>query len=283
MDRRMISRTVAVCAATVVALAQGLGMGMIGMGMGRPLPDAIPSASNPMTDAKVDLGRMLYYEPRLSKNNDVSCNCCHDLESYGVDGEPVSTGHQHQKGGRNAPTVYHAAGHLAQFWDGRAPDVEEQAKGPVLNPVEMAMSSGRAVEEKLRRIPGYVAAFKRAFPDQTQPVTFDNMARAIGVFERKLVTPSRWDRFMAGERGAITEEEMCGHHEFMDGGCAACHSGTYVGGGLYHRLGAKKPWPVTSDLGRMGVTKSLNDRLVFKVPSLRNIEKRAPDGRVSTG
>ena len=158
-------------------------MGMMGMGMGRPLPDAIRSVSSPITDAKVDLGRMLCYEPRLSKDNDVSCNSCHDLENYGVDGEPVSTGHQRQKGGRNAPTVYHAAGHLAQFWDGRAPDVEEQGKGPMLNPVEMAMSSGREVEEKLRRNPGYVEAFKRAFPDQTQPVTFDNMARAIGVFD----------------------------------------------------------------------------------------------------
>jgi cytochrome c peroxidase len=245
----------------------------------------MPSASNPLTAANIDLGRMLYYDPRLSKNNDVSCNSCHDLEAYGVDGKAVSTGHLNQKGGRNAPTVYHAAGHIAQFWDGRALDVEEQAKGPILNPVEMAMPSAQEVEMRLRRIPGYVEAFARAFPEDSQPVTFDNMARAIGVFERKLVTPSRWDRFLAGDRGAITSEEMMGHREFMHGGCAACHTGTYVGGGLFHRLGAEKPWPVTTDLGRMEVTKVLTDRMVFKVPSLRNVQKTAPyfhNGKVAT-
>jgi cytochrome c peroxidase len=245
----------------------------------------MPSSSNPITAAKIDLGRMLYYDPRLSKNNDVSCNSCHDLESYGVDGKAVSTGHLSQQGGRNAPSVYHAAGHIAQFWDGRALDVEEQAKGPVLNPIEMAMPSAQEVEMRLRRIPGYVEAFAKAFPEDSQPVTFDNMARAIGVFERKLVTPSRWDRFLAGDRHAVTAEEMAGHREFMNGGCVACHTGTYVGGGLFHRLGAEKPWPVSTDLGRIEVTKALTDRMVFKVPSLRNVQKTAPyfhDGRVAT-
>ncbi len=273
----------AVFAVARPGLAQGPGMRQ--MMMGSPLPSSIPTASNPITNAKVDLGRMLYFDPRLSKKSDVSCNSCHDLESYGVDGKTVSTGHLLQQGGRNAPTVYHAAGHLSQFWDGRAPDVEEQAKGPVLNPLEMAMTSGREVEDRLRRIPGYVAAFREAFPEAIEPVTFDNMARAIGAFERKLVTPSRWDRFLAGDNSAITADEMRGHHEFMHGGCGACHSGTYIGGGLYHRLGARKPWPVTTDLGRIEVTKVVTDRMVFKVPSLRNIEKTGPyfhDGKVST-
>ena len=269
----------------VIVFAQGPGAGRGHMMMGRPLPGSIPSASNPLTPAKIDLGRMLYYEPRLSKNRDVSCNSCHDLTTYGVDGKPVSTGHLNQKGSRNSPTVYHAAGHLAQFWDGRAVDVEEQAKGPVLNPVEMAMSSAGEVEKRLRAIPGYVAAFKQAFPDEAEPVTFDNMARAIGAFERKLVTPSRWDRFLAGDRQAVTAQEMQGRHEFMHGGCVACHSGTYVGGALFHRLGAEKPWPITTDLGRIEVTKSPTDRMVFKVPSLRNVEKTAPyfhNGKVAT-
>jgi cytochrome c peroxidase len=287
MKLKPVLVAVAICAAgAALTLAQGPGMGRgHGMMMGRPLPSAIPSASNPMTPAKIDLGRMLYYEPRLSRNNHVSCNSCHDLESYGVDGKAVSTGHLNQQGSRNAPTVYHAAGHLAQFWDGRALDVEEQAKGPVLNPIEMALSSGEEVEDRLRQITGYVAAFRRAFPDEAQPVTFDNMARAIGAFERGLVTPSRWDRFLAGDRQALNTEEMQGHHEFMHRGCAACHSGTYIGGGLFHRLGAEKPWPETSDLGRFEITKTPTDRMVFKVPSLRNVEKTAPyfhNGKVAS-
>ena len=253
------------------ASAQHMG----GRMMGR-LPDAIPSETNPLTEAKINLGRMLFYEPRLSKGQDVSCNSCHDLANYGVDGKRFSTGFQGQLGGRNSPSVYHAAGHLAQFWDGRAADVEEQAKGPVLNPVEMAMPSAAAVVATLKAIPGYRQAFAEAFPHEPDPVTFDNMARAIGAFERKLVTPSRWDRFLNGDRAAITQEEMAGHHEFMHGGCAACHNGPYVGGRMFQKLGAEKPWPATDDPGRIAVTQNAADRMVFKVPSLRNVEKTAP-------
>ena len=166
----------------------------------QPLPDSMVSDSNPMTPAKVDLGRMLYYDMRLSKNHDVACNSCHLLDQYGVDGKPVSTGHRQQKGNRNAPTVYNAAGHFVQFWDGRAADVEEQAKGPVLNPVEMAMPDEASVVAMLKSIPGYVEAFSAAYPDEADPVTYDNMARAIGAFERGLVTPGRWDRSRAGPR-----------------------------------------------------------------------------------
>ena len=254
------------------------------MGIMGALPESMGSEANPSTRAKVDLGRMLFYDPRLSKSRNVSCNSCHDLQQYGVDGKPVSTGHNGQKGTRNSPSVYNAAGHIAQFWDGRAADVEEQAKGPVLNPVEMAMASGGEVVERLRSIPGYLAAFRSAFPIDTEPVTFDYMARAIGAFERKLVTPSRWDRFLEGDRTAITTEEMNGHHEFMHGGCATCHNGAYVGGGMFQKLGTERPWPTATDLGRIEVTKATSDRMVFKVPSLRNVEKTAPyfhDGKVT--
>lgn len=259
-------------------------MGMHGRMMG-VLPEAMTSETNPITTAKADLGRMLFYEPRLSKNGTVSCNSCHSLTNYGVDGKRVSTGHEGQRGARNSPTVYHAAGQIAQFWDGRAVDVEEQAKGPVLNPVEMAMSSEKEVVANLRTIAGYDGPFRRAFPGEAQPITFDNMAKAIGVFERKLVTPSRWDRFLQGDRRAITQEEMAGHHEFMHGGCATCHNGAYVGGRMFQKLGAEKPWPATADLGRIEVTKSAADRMVFKVPTLRNVEKTGPyfhDGGVAT-
>jgi len=251
----------------------------------RPLPEVMPSAKNPITEAKVTLGRLLYYEPRLSKNHDVSCNSCHSLTGYGVDQQPLSDGHKGLKGSRNAPTVYNAAGHVAQFWDGRAPDVEEQAKGPVMNPVEMAMTSDKAVVAVLKSMPEYLAAFKKAFPGQADPVTFDNMAKAIGVFERRLVTPSRWDKLLKGDKSALTDQEKAGFNKFVEVGCASCHRGTLLGADSYQRLGLVKPWTHTSDLGRYAVTKKGTDKLVFKVPSLRNIEKTGPfyhDGSVKT-
>lgn len=288
MKRAWIAIGLGSAVTTAAALAQmGRGMGMGGgmHGMMGGLPPAIENAANPITPAKVELGRMLYFDPRLSKDRDVSCNSCHDLARYGVDGKPVSTGHRGQTGARNSPTVYHAAGHFTQFWDGRAVDVEEQAKGPVLNPVEMAMSSGEEVETRLRAVRGYTEAFARAFPGEAQPVTFDNAARAIAAFERKLVTPSRWDKFMKGDRAALTAEEFEGHHEFMHTGCASCHNGPYVGGRSFQKLGAEKPWPDATDPGRYGVTRAATDRMMFKVPSLRNVEKTAPyfhNGKVAT-
>ncbi len=250
-----------------------------------PLPDAIPDAKNPLTGAKITLGRMLYYDARLSKNHDLSCNTCHPLDSYGVDGEPVSDGHRKQPGTRNSPTVYNAAGHFLQFWDGRAADVEEQAKAPVLNAVEMAMPSEQAVLAVLKSMPEYVTAFRRAFPGKPDPVTYNNMARAIGAFERKLVTPSRWDAFLRGEKAALTDAEKAGFNQFLEVGCATCHAGTYLGANSFQKLGQVKPWSHTADLGRYAVSKQDADKMVFKVPSLRNIEKTAPyyhDGSVKT-
>lgn len=251
----------------------------------QPLPDAVPSAANPLTDAKVALGRMLYYEPRLSKSQQISCNSCHNLNTYGVDGQPTSDGHKGQKGERNSPTVYNAAGHFVQFWDGRAADVEAQAKGPVLNPVEMAMPSEKRVVAVLKSMPEYLDAFKKAFPEDKDPVNYDNMAKAIGAFERKLITPSRWDKFLRGDQAALANEEKIGFNDYMEAACQTCHAGTYLGGNQYQRLGAVKPWPDTSDPGREKVTKSEADHMVFKVPSLRNVEKTAPyfhNGKVET-
>jgi len=244
--------------------------------MFQPLPEVMAAASNPITEEKVTLGRMLYYETRLSKNQKISCNSCHLLDKYGVDNQPTSDGHKGQTGDRNAPTVYLAAGHFLQFWDGRAPDVEEQAKGPMMNPVEMAMSSEKQVIAVLNSMPEYKDAFKRAFPNEKDPVNFNNVAYAIGAFERNLVTPSRWDKYLKGDQNALTAEEKAGFNTFIEAGCATCHSGTYVGGSLFQKLGSAKPWPDTSDPGREKVTKSEADRQVFKVPSLRNIEKTGP-------
>lgn len=250
-----------------------------------PLPAAMTSPANALTEEKIRLGRTLYYDPRLSAGQDVACNSCHLLDRYGVDGKRVSTGHKGQTGDRNAPTVYNAAGHFVQFWDGRAADVEEQAKGPVLNPVEMAMPSAAAVVERLKSIPGYVKAFGAAFPGEADPVTYDNMGRAIGAFERRLVTPSRWDKYLGGDKSALSEDEKKGFGKFTSAGCAECHRGAYVGGEFFKKLGLEKPWPDTADQGRFRATKNPAHRMIFKVPSLRNIEKTGPylhDGKVET-
>lgn len=241
-----------------------------------PLPASVPSEANPITPAKVDLGWRLYYETALSANGSQSCNSCHLLDAYGVDGEPVSTGVTGQQGGRNAPTVYNAAGHIAQFWDGRAPDVEEQAKGPILNPIEMAMPAPGDVLARLAKLPGYADAFTTAFPDDPDPVTYDNLGKAIGAFERQLLTPSRWDQYLEGDQNALTRDEKQGLKEFLNAGCQGCHNGPYMGGRLFQRMGVVTPWPAETDVGRFAVTQDPADSMVFKVPSLRNIVKTAP-------
>ncbi len=250
-----------------------------------PLPAVMEAESNPITGEKVFLGRILYYDPRLSKGQDISCNDCHQLDSFGVDGEPTSEGHKGVRGDRNSPTVYNAAGHFTQFWDGRAADIEEQAKGPVLNPVEMAMPSEDYVLNVLRSMPEYETLFKAAFPDAEEPITYDNMARAIGAFERKLVTPSAWDRFLQGDAQALNEAQLAGLDEFLGANCQMCHMGAYFGGSLFQKLGVMKPWPDQSDTGRHKVTGNEADKMMFKVPSLRNIAKTGPyfhDGKTGT-
>jgi cytochrome c peroxidase len=239
------------------------------------LPDA-PQGGGAVAEEKTALGRMLYYETRLSKSQTVSCNSCHALNQYGVDNQATSTGHKGQKGDRNSPTVYNAANHFVQFWDGRAANVEEQAKGPVLNPVEMAMTSEKQVIAVLKSMPEYVTAFQKAFPGEKDPVTYDNVGNAIGAFERKLVTPARWDKFLKGDQAALTDAEKAGFHTFVTSGCRMCHAGALLGGNMYQRIGNVKPWPDASDPGRFKVTKSGGDKFMFKVPSLRNIAKTGP-------
>ena len=250
-----------------------------------PLPEVAAPGDGSLTEAKISLGRMLYYDTRLSKSQKISCNTCHALANYGVDGEPTSDGHKGQKGDRNSPTVYNAAAHFAQFWDGRAPTVEEQAKGPVLNPVEMAMAPEKEVVAVLTSMPEYVAAFRKAFPADNDPVTYDNMGKAIGAFERKLMTPSRWDKFLKGDQSALTPAEKVGFLEFANAGCGTCHAGALLGGAMFQKAGVFKPWPGSTDPGRFKVTRSDADKFFFKVPSLRNIDRTAPyfhDGMTAT-
>lgn len=234
------------------------------------------------TPAQVALGRMLFFETRLSKNHDISCNSCHDLATFGVDGKPTSEGHKGQKGTRNAPTVFHAAGHIAQFWDGRATTLEEQVAGPMLNPSEMAMPDEKRILATLNSIPQYVKAFKESFPRDKKPVSVTNAARSIAAFERKLLTTARFDKFLAGDESALTEQERRGLELFASSGCTTCHNGPSVGGTSFQKLGLIEEY-ATDDKGRFDVTKNEEDLHKFRVPTLRNVEKTGPwfhDGSV---
>lgn len=249
----------------------------------KPLRESM--SDKPLDVKLVDLGRQLYYETRISRRQAMSCNSCHDLKAYGVDSRPTSVGFSGKNGSRNSPSTYHAAGQFAQFWDGRAADVEAQAGMPVMNAIEMGMPSPQEVTSVLASIPGYVSAFAEAFPGQKEPVTFENMRQAIGAFERGLVTPSRWDQFLRGQAQALTAKELEGFKTFSDLGCVVCHTGEFVGGSMYEKVGVVKAWPSTADKGRYEVTKDDTDKMTFKVPSLRNVAKTAPyfhDGSAST-
>ena len=251
----------------------------------KPLRKTFALAGAPPTTALTDLGKMLFFETRLSRDHDLSCNSCHKLDQFGVDSEPTSPGAKHVRGRRNSPTVYNAAGHFTSFWDGRAGTIEEQAKGPILNPGEMAMPDASMVVATLQKIPGYVTAFHAAFPEDAEPITYDNVGKAIGAFERQLVTPSRWDRYLAGDRRALTAREIGGFKLFTDLGCMTCHTGELVGGSMFQKVGIAAPWPNQADQGRFEVTKLASDHMLFKVPSLRNITKTAPyfhDGSINT-
>ena len=250
-----------------------------------PLPARMDAPGKTPSDAEIALGRTLFYETLLSDGHDVSCNSCHALNGYGADGRSVSFGHKGQQGSRNSNTVYNAAGQVAQFWDGREPNVEEQAKGPILNPAEMGMPNAGAVLEHLKASAKYRAAFAAAFRGESDPITYDNVGRAIGAFERGLVTPSRWDAYLKGDTAAITMQEKRGARTFVAAGCTDCHAGAYVGGAMFQKAGLVNPWPLTADSGRIAVTKLPADRFVFKVPLLRNVEKTGPyfsDGSVAS-
>ncbi len=253
------------------------------------LPSVAENKDNPVTNEKVTLGKALYFDTILSKNQTESCNTCHNLDTYGVDNNPVSPGDKKGTfGGRNSPTVLNAALHVAQFWDGREPDVEAQAGGPVLNPVEMGMTSEKEVVERLGKVDKYKELFTKAFPDSKEAITYDNMKKAIGAFERKLITPSKFDDYLAGDDTALNAEEKEGLQLFIDKGCTACHSGNIMGGTTFQKFGVfGNYWDLTKsekiDNGKFDLTKNEADKYVFKTPSLRNIAKTFPyfhDGSV---
>ena len=247
----------------------------------KPIPVKPPvMKGNPATPAKVDLGAKLYFDPRLSRSQLISCNTCHNVGLAGADLQETSTGHGWQKGPRNAPTVLNSVFNIAQFWDGRAKDLAEQAKGPVQASVEMN-ATPELVLRTLNSIPAYVQAFKAAFPGQKDPVTFDNVAKAIEVYEATLNTPDgAFDRFLKGNRKALNASQTKGLKLFIDKGCVACHSGVNIGGTGYYPFGvvtkpAENIMP-RGDKGRFTVTNTSSDEYVFRSPSLRNVAITGP-------
>ena len=254
------------------------------------MPSHVPVPNdNPQTAAKVELGKKLYFDPRVSITGTISCNSCHNLMSNGTDNRPVSAGAHGKLGDRNAPTVFNAAFRSAQFWDGRAASLEEQAKGPPTNPIEMGMPSGEAIVERIGAIPGYRQAFAEAFGG-SQPVTFDHIAEAIASFERTLITPgSPYDRYMEGDKTALSPAAQRGLKLVESEGCTSCHSGPMFNGpgqpmgtGFYMKFPLNadtayaKQYNLTADLGRYQVTHQDADQHMFVVPSLRNVEVTAP-------
>ena len=242
-----------------------------------------PKVKSPVTPEKVALGRELYHEKKLSKNGNLSCASCHALDNFGQDGLAVSPGTDGVTGDRNSPTSFNAFLQFRQFWDGRAESVEDQAVGPVLNPVEHALSSDAQVAEILKGIPGMQAKFKQAFPGDSDPVTLANFGIAVGAFERTLRTRSPWDDFLAGDENALSKPQKQGLERFLSTGCVSCHMFRTVGGGMYQKLGLVVPYE-TEDLGRYKVTGNDADKYFFKVPSLLNVEMTGPyfhDGSIA--
>ncbi len=249
----------------------------------------LPEAGDP-NSPKALLGKKLYFETALSANNEISCNSCHKLDAYGVDNEPTSPGHEGKRGDRNSPTVYNASLHITQFWDGRAADLKEQAKGPILNPVEMGIESEAQALEKLKAVGGYEDLFAAAYPGQSNSMTYENLADAIGEFEKSLLTPHRLDRYIGGQKDALTADEKRGLNTFINTGCTACHTGPAIGGNMYQKFGLINApyWDYTGsesrDEGRKAITGKESDLYFFKVPTLLNVEKTSPyfhDGSIS--
>lgn len=243
--------------------------------------EIIPAAVITNPD-KVELGKMLFFEPRLSKSGFISCNSCHNLSIGGVDALPTSIGHNWQEGPINSPTVLNAEYGLAQFWDGRAKDLKEQAGGPIANPKEMGFTHELAVDT-VRSMPAYQARFEKVY--NAKEVSIDMITDAIAEFEKTLVTPNApFDLYLQGDKDAITADAKAGYQLFKDKGCVSCHNGPAVGGTMYMKMGLVKPFHTNNPAeGRKGVTGKEADKFVFKVPTLRNIELTYPyfhDGSV---
>lgn len=233
---------------------------------------------------RAELGKKLFFDPRLSKSGFISCNSCHNLSMGGSDNLPTSIGHDWHQGPINAPTVLNSSFNFVQFWDGRAKDLQEQAGGPIANPGEMASSHPLAVEV-IASIPAYQSEFKQAFGGEG--VTIERITQAIAEFEKTLVTPnSRFDQWLQGKSSALSSEELAGYQLFKSSGCTSCHNGVAVGGNSFQKMGLVAPYTTQNPAeGRSAVTQDPADKLKFKVPTLRNVELTYPyfhDGAAQT-
>lgn len=264
----MLKKTLVVCAGLLLS-ANALAM----KPNNEPILPILPAK---ITDpGKVELGKQLFFDPRLSKSGFISCNSCHNLSMGGSDNLPTSIGHNWQEGPINSPTVLNSSMNLAQFWDGRAADLKEQAAGPIANPAEMAFTHTLAVDV-LRSIPQYLASFKMVYG--TDKIDIDHVTDAIAAFEETLVTPfSRFDRWLLGDQDALTKAELEGYQLFKDVGCVACHYGAAVGGSSFQKMGIVEPYQTKNPAqGVAAVTGKDADRFMFKVPTLRNVELTYP-------
>lgn len=248
------------------------------------LLDSVNILKTPQQEAKIELGKMLWFDPRLSLSGKVSCNTCHDLSTNGADTKPLSIGYAGRKGTVNSPTVFNAEKQIAQFWDGRAKTLAEQATGPITNPLEMAMTPELA-EGVIRSIPGYRPYFEKAFGSKNP--TFSEIAEALAAFETTLTTPNApFERYLKGDKNALTQQQIDGLKLFRRSGCIRCHSGNLLGGTSFQKVGSVRPYVTdNSSKGRMDVSGKPWDEMMFKVPTLLNVERTAPyfhDGAVKT-
>ena len=281
MTTRMATplRALAAALATSAAL---LAAGPLQAANNEPISPIKPAkVTNP---AVVELGKKLFFDPRLSRSGFISCNSCHNLGMGGSDNLKTSIGHNWQKGPINSPTVLNSSLNLAQFWDGRAKDLQAQAGGPIANPGEMAFTHELAID-LLASIPAYRTEFKKAF--KKEPIDIDQVTKAIAAFEETLVTPnSRFDQWLVGKTTALTKDELAGYQLFKTSGCVACHTGPAVGGNSFQKMGVVEPYKDTTGAeGRSAVTGKDADRFNFKVPTLRNVELTYPyfhDGAADT-
>lgn len=257
-------------------------------GQFKPLPKNTATAEHPATPERVALGRQLFFDPRISVDGTVSCSRCHQAALYATDGLPTSRGAHDNLLPRNAPATLNTGLYIAEHWDGVFKTVEEQATRALLG-AGFANPDYATAMQRVQGIPGYAAMFAAAFPAEKEPVTQENWGQAIGAYERTLMTPGRFDEYLAGKSDALTATEQQGLRIFIDVGCAGCHNGAGVGGGQFAKFGVvENYWPKTHsrviDKGRIDVTKNAEDLYVFKVPSLRNVAMTPPyfhDGSVA--
>ncbi|HSB68608.1 MAG TPA: cytochrome c peroxidase [Candidatus Methylomirabilis sp.] len=256
----------------------------------KPLPKEMSSPDNPITSEKVALGRLLYFDTRVSVDGTVSCARCHQPFLHGTDALPKAIGAEGRENPRNAPTVLNAALQFVEHWRGDRTSVEDQATQALIGPPSFGNPSYESAMAKLKGIPGYSGLFAKAFPEEKEPVTPQNWGKAIGAYERTLVTPSPFDAYLAGDEQALSPDAEAGLREFVQTGCATCHNGVNVGGGLFQKFGLLEDyWKATGstqlDKGRVDVTHNPGDTYAFKVPSLRNVAMTPPyfhDGSVAT-